>query len=175
MPDLGARFADGEPEAMREAYERYGGAVYGVALRILRDRGLAEDATQRTFLNAWRAADRFDRSRDLEPWLFTIARRAAIDVYRREKRHRTAELGDHDVSVLPESIEVAWAAWEVRKAIERLPEDERSVLHATHFAGLSHEEAAVHLGIPVGTVKSRSHRAYRRLAGLLEHLTEASA
>jgi RNA polymerase sigma-70 factor (ECF subfamily) len=68
-----------------------------------------------------------------------------------------------------------WEAWEVRAAIDRLSEDERNVIEATHFKGLSHEEAAAELGVPVGTVKSRSHRAHRRLAGLLAHLREATA
>jgi RNA polymerase sigma-70 factor (ECF subfamily) len=175
MDGLGERFSAGDPDALRQVYRRYGGPVFAVAHRILGDREQAEDAVQRTFLNAWRAADRFDGARDLGPWLFTIARRAAIDVYRREKRHRADELADHDVSILPESFEATWAAWEVRKAIEQLPSEEREVLHATHFQGLTHGEAADKLGLPVGTVKSRSHRAYRRLADLLRHLEEAPA
>jgi RNA polymerase sigma-70 factor (ECF subfamily) len=68
-----------------------------------------------------------------------------------------------------------WEAWEVRSAIDRLSQEERDVIKATHFLGMSHEEAAEYLGIPVGTVKSRSHRAHRRLAVLLAHLKEVSA
>jgi RNA polymerase sigma-70 factor (ECF subfamily) len=175
MDELGQRFAAGDPDALRQVYRRYGGPVFAIAHRILRDRELTEDAVQRTFLNAWRAADRFDGAKDLGPWLFTIARRAAIDVYRREKRHRAEELADHDLSILPVSFESTWAAWEVRKAIEQLPSEEREVLHATHFEGLTHAEAGDKLGLPIGTIKSRSHRAYRRLAELLSHLEEASA
>jgi RNA polymerase sigma-70 factor (ECF subfamily) len=68
-----------------------------------------------------------------------------------------------------------WEAWEVRSALDRISADERAVLHATHYLGLTHEETAERLGVPIGTVKSRSYRAHRRMAGLLAHLDEASA
>ena len=77
--------------------------------------------------------------------------------------------------MLPQTFEGTWEAWEVRSALDRIPADEREVLLATHFIGLTHDEAAERLGIPVGTVKSRSHRAHRRLADLLAHLKEATA
>jgi RNA polymerase sigma-70 factor (ECF subfamily) len=175
MTDLKHRFIDGDPEALRAMYREYGSTVFSVAYRVLQDRMLAEEATQRTFLNAWRGADRFDPTRDIGPWLFTIAKRAAIDVYRREKRHRSEELGDRDVAVLPGTFEGTWTAWEVRRAVDALPEDERVVLEATHFLGLTHQQTAERLGIPAGTVKSRSHRAYRRLAQLLAHLDEEAS
>jgi RNA polymerase sigma factor (sigma-70 family) len=172
---LSARFASGDPGAVRDLYRKLGRPVFSVAYRILGDRGLAEEAVQLTFLQAWQAADRFDPQRDIAPWLFTIARRVAIDVYRRERRHQAEELGDRDIATLPPSMEQAWTAWEVRRALDQLPAEERDVLRATHFDGMTHEEAARALGIPIGTVKSRSFRAYRRLAEFLAHLEEASA
>ena len=175
MTDVNNRFVNGDPEALRALYREYGATVYSVAFRVLRDRTLAEDATQHAFLNAWRAADTFDPSRDIGPWLFTIAKRVAIDVYRREKRHLSEELADRDVAIAPHTFEGTWTAWEVRQAIETLPIEERSVLEATHFLGLTHEETGRRLGIPVGTVKSRSHRAYRRLTRLLAHLGEEAS
>ena len=78
------RFRDGDPDAVREVYRAYGRLVYAVAYKVLGDRGLAEEATQQTFLKAWRAAQSFDEDRELGPWLAAIARRVAIDVYRRE-------------------------------------------------------------------------------------------
>ncbi len=172
---LNARFVAGDASAMRDVYRAYSRPIFAVAYRVLRNRALAEDAVQQTFLQAWRAADRFDAGRELGPWLYTIARRAAVDVYRRERRHQSEELGDRDIAVLPTTFEGTWAVWEVRRALEQLPDDERNVLLATHFEGLTHDEAAVRLGIPVGTVKSRSYRAYRRLADLLSHLEEVTA
>jgi RNA polymerase sigma-70 factor (ECF subfamily) len=169
------RFQAGDPEAVRALYERYGRAVFTVAVRALGDRTLAEEVVQQTFLQAWRSAERFDVDRDPGPWLYVIARRAAVDAFRRERRHRAERDDDVEIVALPPSFEGMWEAWEVRAAIDRLSEDERNVIEATHFKGLSHEEAAAELGVPVGTVKSRSHRAHRRLAGLLAHLREATA
>ncbi len=172
-----SRFADGDPDAVRELYRLYGRAVFAVAFSSLRDRGLAEEAVQLTFLQAWRAAKRFDVSRDPRPWLYAIARRAAVDVYRRERRHggRVPLDSETDIAVLPESFETTWQAWEIRLALEQMPANQRDIIEATHFLGLTHEEAAKKLGLAVGTVKSRSHRAHRRLAALLSHLEEATA
>jgi RNA polymerase sigma-70 factor (ECF subfamily) len=175
MNDLNSRFASGQSGAVRELYGVYAGSVFAVAYRVLSDRSLAEEAVQQTFLQAWRAAQQYDPSRDVGPWLHTIARRAAIDLYRRERRHRAEQVTDESVAELPPSLEATWAAWEVRRAVDSLPDDERAVLHATHFLGLTHKEAAQQLGLPLGTVKSRSHRAYRRLAGLLAHVGEVPA
>jgi RNA polymerase sigma-70 factor (ECF subfamily) len=169
------RFRSGDVDSVRELYERYGRAVFTVCMRALGDRLLAEDAVQQAFLQAWRAAERFDVEKDPGPWLYAIARRAAVDIYRRERRHRHDHEDEPDIVVLPPSFEGMWEAWEVRSAIDRLSEEEREVIKATHYLGLTHEEAADHLGIPVGTVKSRSHRAHRRLAVFLAHLKEASA
>ncbi len=169
------RFRRGEPAATRELYGMFGRAVFVVALKALGDRSLAEEAVQLTFLKAWEAADRFEVGRDPGPWLYAIARRVAIDVYRRERRHRDGHHPDADIVVLPPSIEHTWEAWQVRAALDRLPEHEREVVRATHYLGLSHAETAAKLGIPVGTVKSRSHSAYRRLAEMLSHLREATA
>ena len=153
------------PRSGTRAVPAYGRAVFVIALRALGDRVLAEDAVQQTFLQAWRAAERFDPSRDPGPWLYAITRRVAVDVYRRERRHRLVTRDEEpEYAALPPSLEKTWEAWEVRCAVDQLPEDERAVVRATHFEGLTHEEAADRLGVPVGTVKSRSHRAHRRLA-----------
>lgn len=173
-PRLLRRFRDGNPDAVRELYDRYSRAVFSVAFRALGDRGLAEEAVQHTFLNAWRGAAGFDPQRDPAPWLYTIARRAAVDIHRRERRHATDDT-EPEVAVLPETFEGTWRVWEVRSALDELPTDEREVLYATHYLGLTHEQAAERLDVPVGTVKSRSHRAHRRLAELLAHLEEATA
>ena len=169
------RFGAGDPEAVREMYDRYGRAVFTVAYRALGDRSLAEEAVQQTFLQAWRAATRFDTERDPAPWLYAIARRVAVDLYRRERRHQDTERTEAEVAVLSPSFEGTWEAWEVRAALDALTEEERAIMRATHYQGLTHEETAERLGIPVGTVKSRSYRAHKRMAGLLAHLQEESA
>lgn len=168
-------FAKGDPEAVRQLYRAYSKAVYTAAYSALRDRGLAEEAVQLTFLQAWRAADRFDVERSPGPWLYAIARRVAVDLYRRERRHQGSEPLETDMAVLPTSFETTWQAWEIRLALQEMPETQRAVIEATHFLGLTQEETAKRLGLAVGTVKSRSHRAHRRLAELLAHLEEATA
>jgi RNA polymerase sigma-70 factor (ECF subfamily) len=171
------RFASGDADAVRQLYRQYGRAVYTVAYSALRDPGLAEEAVQLTFLQAWKAASRFDVTKDPKPWLYAIARRVAVDVYRREKRHAGSVPLEHeaDIAALPESFERTWEAWEIRLALDQMPEMHREIIEATHFLGLSQEETARKLGIALGTVKSRSHRAHRTLAGLLAHLKEATA
>lgn len=168
------RFKKGDPDAVRDLYREYGRAVFTVAYGALGDRSLAEEAVQLTFTKAWQAADRFDPERDIAPWLYSIARRAAVDLYRRERRHESSDL-DTDIAVLPPSFEGMWEAWMVRSALDQLPPDERSVVEATHYRQLTMTETANELGIPVGTVKSRSSRAYRRLAEALGYLREATA
>ncbi len=164
-------FACGSVEALGEVYRRYNRPVLTVVSKTLNGSGVVDDAVQEVFLRAWRSAGRYDPARPLGPWLFTIARRTAIDVLRREMRPTR---GDHDpYDNLPstglDEVEL-WQAWEVREAIGRLPDEEAEVVRLAHLHGLTHREIAERLGLPIGTVKSRSHRAHRRLAALLSHL-----
>ena len=171
--DVAARFALGDVESIREVYQRYGGLVYSVAYKVLGDAALAQDAAQQTFVQAWRAAASFDPTRALGPWLAAIAQRAAIDVHRRERRHRShddLEVAHPALVTLPPSAEQISDVWEVRQALQQLTDDERELIRLQHYGELTHTEIARQLSIPVGTVKSRSHRAHRRLAALLIHL-----
>jgi RNA polymerase sigma-70 factor (ECF subfamily) len=176
--DAAARFAAGHPDGVRMVYEQYGRLVFAIAYKLLGNRSLAEEATQQTFVSAWRASAAFDPARELGPWLATIARRCAIDIHRREARRSTdVDLAAVDPSApelvtMPASIESAYEVWEVRRVLEELSPEDREMVRLSHFDGLSHPEIADRLGVPVGTVKSRSFRAHRRLAGLLGHLRE---
>jgi RNA polymerase sigma-70 factor (ECF subfamily) len=169
------RFSEGDRDAVRELYREYGRAVFTVALGALGDRGLAEEAVQQTFLQAWRAAGRFDPERDPGPWLYAIARRVAVDLYRRERRHQGVDNTEAEVAVLSPSFEGTWESWQVRSALDKLSDDEQAIMRATHYLGLTHEETAERLGLPVGTVKSRSYRAHKKMATLLGHLKERTA
>jgi RNA polymerase sigma-70 factor (ECF subfamily) len=175
--DLRARFRQGDPEAVRSIYRSHGRLVYAVAYKVLGDRGLAEEAVQQTFVKAWRAAQSFDEDRDLGPWLAAIARRVAIDVYRREAV-RTADpieavpVGDPALVATPQSAEAIYDVWEVRQAVAELPADEQEVVRLQHLDGFTHVQIAERLGVAVGTVKSRSFRAHKRLATMLGHLRE---
>jgi RNA polymerase sigma factor (sigma-70 family) len=174
---LRVRFREGDPDAVRAAYSAYGRRVYAIAYAILAERGLSEEATQQTFLKAWRSAGKLDTKRELGPWLATIAKRVSIDIYRREIRRSARPLeavpADDPALISPAlAFEEHCDVWEVRRAVSQLPDDEREVVRAQHFDGLTHEQIAARLGIPVGTVKSRSFRAHRRLASRLGHLRQ---
>jgi RNA polymerase sigma factor (sigma-70 family) len=144
---------------------------------VLGRRDLAEEATQQAFVRAWQAADRIDVDRDPTGWLATIAKHVAIDVFRRESRHDAGSLGevalnDPAVVTLPPELDSLDAVWHVRRAIAELPPDEATVVRLQHLHGMTHNEISERLEIAVGTVKSRSHRAHRKLAALLGHMRE---
>ncbi len=175
--DVAIGFVRGEADAVRAVYKDYGKLVYAVAFKVLGDRSLAEDATQEAFVRAWRGARSYDPSRELGPWLATIARRAAIDMHRRAARRTHSHL-DEDAPVvaeLPPSLERTYDVWEVRRALEQLAPEDTEVVRLQHLEGLTQTEVAERLGLPLGTVKSRSFRAHRRLAGLLGHLRDEPA
>jgi RNA polymerase sigma-70 factor (ECF subfamily) len=169
------RFRAADPDAVRLVYREYGRLVFAVARRTLGSSSLAEEATQQTFVKAWQAAASFDAARDLGPWLATIARRTALDIHRREARRAAvslddAPLADPALTAVDPGIERTADVWAVRQAIDDLPDDERAIVRLQHVDGLTHVEVAERLGVPVGTVKSRSFRAHRRLAAALGHL-----
>lgn len=173
--ELGRRFAEGGDEAFHAIFAAFRGPVFGIALHLLADTGLAEEAVQVAFLGLWRGRERYDPQRSLGAWIFGIARKAAIDIYRRERRMPATVDGGPEPSVEPVPVERLWEAWQVRRAVERLPAEEAAVMRLVHYYQMTHSEIAAHLGVPVGTVKSRSFRAHRRLAEALRPLFEERA
>jgi len=175
-------FGRREAGAVRLVYREYGKLVYAVAHHVLGRHELAEEATQQTFLRAWQAADRLDVHRDPAPWLATIAKRVALDIYRREARRPAqpsadiASMVDGGGALMTDTPtgDGLDAVWRVRAAIDALPVDEASIVRMQHVDGMSHVEIAEKLGIPLGTVKSRSHRAHQRLSVLLGDLRKDS-
>lgn len=171
VPDLIERFKAGDPDAVRAIYREHAGAVHTVARSIVRDRELAAEVVQQTFVKAWRAATRFEGNREIAPWLYSIARHTAIDALRAEsKPTRGGHEPEADVGVQTETFERTWERFEVRRAIDALPPDEREVVRRSHLLGYTHEQISTQLDIPIGTVKSRSGRAHKRLAAALGHL-----
>jgi RNA polymerase sigma-70 factor (ECF subfamily) len=164
------RVAGGDRRAFDELYRRYARAVLGLAVRRLGDRGRAEDATQEAFVAIWRSARTFDSGRgNGAPWLYAVARNAITDGLRRTPSP-VAELEDGpgagpDPS---EQAETSWTAWRVHRALEVLPEHERPVIELAYWRGLSQSEIAERMGIPLGTVKTRTRSALARLADALE-------
>jgi RNA polymerase sigma-70 factor (ECF subfamily) len=168
--DLIVRVAGRDSEAFELLYHRYVRSVFGLALRRLRDRQGAEDAVQDTFAAVWRSAASYRPERGpAAPWLYAVARNAIVDRMR-TRLEPAAELpetasGEAGPADRAESAEVAWR---VHRAFEDLPAKEREVLELAYWSGLSQSEVANYLGIPLGTVKTRTRSALARLADLLQ-------
>ena len=170
--DLLARVADGDRDAFGDLYKRYARPVLGLAMRRLGDRGRAEDATQEAFASVWRAARTYRRDRGpVAPWLYAVARNAIADRGRASGRlEPPAEPVDtpSDAPGPDDQAEQSWVAWRVHRAMETLPDSERSVLELAYWRGLSQSEISGELGIPLGTVKTRTRAGLARLADELE-------
>jgi len=166
--NLGARLAAGEEGAINECYSALGPMVLGYLRRFV-PRDEAEDVLQRVFYEVWRNRDRYDPARSLEAWVLGIARKRAIDQLRR--RHANVvpleELRDIAGDDGRELAERYARATEVRAALERLPAEQREVLTLAYFGDLTQVQVAERLGVPLGTVKARTFRGLRRLAGIL--------
>src|SRR6266542_5608952 len=168
--DLLARVAEGDRDAFGDLYRRYARAVLGLALRRLGDRGRAEDAVQEAFASIWRAARSYRRDRGpVAPWLYAVARNAIADRGRAHIEPPAEPLDmPSDSPGPPDRAEQAWVSWRVHRALEELPETERSVIELAYWSELSQSEIADFLGIPLGTVKTRTRSGLRRLAEALE-------
>jgi RNA polymerase sigma factor (sigma-70 family) len=167
-----ALIARSDETALAELYDRFGRVAYGVALRILRDEKLAEDAVQEGFLAAWRNADRFMPERaKASTWLLTLVHRRAVDLVRRENRRRAEPLAEGIEPTPAGSAEDdAWLRFErerVQAALKRLPDQQREALELAYYGGFSQSELAERLGEPVGTIKSRMFTGLARLRELL--------
>jgi RNA polymerase sigma-70 factor (ECF subfamily) len=178
---LAAREDEG---ALATLYDRYGRVAYGLALRIVRDPALAEDAVQEAFLTVWRTAKDF-RSDRAKPstWILTLVHRRAVDVVRREERRRaapleTSEEPDAYALATDEEIELSDRRRIVQEALRQLPDEQREALELAYYGGLTQSELAERLSVPLGTIKSRMFTGLRRLrdllaeAGIDEPLTE---
>jgi RNA polymerase sigma factor (sigma-70 family) len=164
--------ARSQQAALAELYDRYGRPAYGLALRILRDEALAEDAVQEAFLGVWRGAARFLPERGkASTWILTLVHRRAVDLVRREERRRADTLeqapeprGGGDVD------EEAWLRLQrerVQAALRQLPDQQREALELAYYGGFTQSELAERLGQPLGTIKSRMFMGLARLRELL--------
>ena len=169
---------EGRAEALEALYDRYAGVCYGLALRILGDRQDAEEVVQDTFVSLWRRAGTYDpRQGRPYSWLFKITRNRAIDELRRKGSSRKPPQVlqvQPEVTRGPDSVEEAAGASELRAtvvgALEELPPDQREVLEMAYMEGLSQREISEHTGIPLGTVKTRTRLALKKLRASLHPL-----
>lgn len=167
-----AGVAAGERRALTLLYDTYGPALFAFGVRRLGDRELAEELVQQVVVNIWRRADRYDPARgSVRTWVFAIARNVAVDLHRR--RRPEGPTGDLEETVdvaASEELDRLLRAEAVRSALERLSPDHRRVLELAYFRGLDQATTAARLGLPVGTVKSRTYYALRALRLTLSEL-----
>ena len=164
---LVALAARSEQSALAELYDRYGRTAYGLALRIVRDQALAEDAVQDAFLTVWRTASRFVPERGkASTWILTLVHRRAVDTVRREERRRTDSLERAAEPAVEGVEEDAWLRLQrerVQAALRSLPDAQREALELAYYGGFSQSELAERLGQPLGTIKSRMFTGLSRL------------
>jgi RNA polymerase sigma-70 factor, ECF subfamily len=177
--ELLAAIGTGDERALADLYDRFGRVAYGLALRIVRDPALAQDAVQDAFLGAWRTAASFDSRRGkAQTWLLTLVHRRAVDVVRREERRRAEQLADDAPAPASAATDEEAALREQRRTVQdalaRLPADQREALELAYYGGLTQTELAERLGIPLGTVKSRVFAGLARLRDLLGEAGEAA-
>ncbi|HEV2711679.1 MAG TPA: sigma-70 family RNA polymerase sigma factor [Gaiellaceae bacterium] len=168
--ELISRVGSGDRRAFEALYRRYARPVFGLALRKLGDRGRAEDAVQETFASVWRAAGSYRPERGPgAPWLYAVARNAIVDNGRVRREPPVARVEEMAAEETPaDRAESSWIAWRVHGALAELPENERVVIELAYWGGRSQSEVADILGIPLGTVKTRTRTGLARLADMLE-------
>jgi RNA polymerase sigma-70 factor (ECF subfamily) len=164
--ELVLRARQGDRAAFGLLVRRHQRRIHGLGVRLLRDRDDADDLVQETFVRAWRALERFDPERPLLPWLYRIATNRAMSLLEIRRRRPAEELTEAVADPGPspqEDAERRRLHREVRREVDRLPEEQRVVLILRAAEDLSYREIAEVLGVPIGTVMSRLSRARETL------------
>jgi RNA polymerase sigma-70 factor (ECF subfamily) len=178
------RVRDRDEAALAALYDRFGGLVLTVALRVVGERELAEEIMQDTFLRCWNGAETYQSGRgQVSSWLMRIARNRAIDVLRsrnhRARRNERTSLdaaGEASHPTGPDEAEAIATRQAVAAALAALPTAQRRVVELAYYGGLSQSEIASRLGEPLGTVKSRTRAAMEQLrTSLRPHFDEPGA
>jgi RNA polymerase sigma-70 factor (ECF subfamily) len=163
--------------AFAELYDRYGRLAFGLAYRILGERGVAEDVVQEAFLAVWRRAGSYRVERgSVRGWLMSIVHNAAIDRRRGRFKREQADVALDDLAFMLETdaedtfaaVAEGIVAEQVRRALAGLPDEQRQAIELAYFGGLTQQEIATRTGTPLGTVKSRLRLGLHKLRGLLQ-------
>jgi RNA polymerase sigma-70 factor (ECF subfamily) len=164
------RVETGDEAAIEALYERYGGSCYRLARRILDDAQLAEDVVQQVFLALWQGTGYDPRRGAVSTWLLSMTHHKAVDSVRREGNRRKRIASDQALlekaAAGPGPEDEAWARWRAertREALRTLPAEQREVLLLAYYGGYTQREIADMTGLPLGTVKSRTLGAMRRM------------
>jgi RNA polymerase sigma-70 factor (ECF subfamily) len=158
--------------ALSALYDRYSRTVFGVGLKLLSDRSLAEELVQEVFLKVWRSSHTFDPSRgSFSTWLYRVTRSVALDLHRgRARRVDPVPDGDSHIATTRDSspgpqeiVDDSWLSWRISRVLEGLDAAHREVIELAYFQGLSQREISRQTGVPLGTVKTRTSSALKRL------------
>ena len=159
--------ARGDVEALRALYRSFERPLYALGLRWLHDSKLAEELVQEVTLRVWRRAAKYDPARGASSsWIFGIGRNVAADLARARAK-APVPVGDSALErEQPWDEERAWTAWEVARAVQQLPEEQKAIVELAYGRQMTQSEIAVHLGIPLGTVKTRLYAGLRKLRSI---------
>jgi RNA polymerase sigma-70 factor, ECF subfamily len=179
---LTARLCAGDDDALAEAFDQFGAAVYGAAARIVGPTTTAQDVVQEVFVQLWSRPDRYDPDAGpLGAYLVMLARHRALDITRSELRRAARQVRHYRLSPVEfeptpdDRVAAVAAAAAVRDAVLQLPPAQRAVVELAYFQGLTFREVARTLAIPEGTAKSRLRLALIKLESLLDrHLLEST-
>jgi len=172
---LASRLTAGDGLALAEAFDRFGRAVYGAAVRVIRDGASAQDVVQDVFVELWSRPERYDPAAGpLRTYLIVLARHRAVDLVRselrriaRQERHHLLTPGQQPEAPGDQVLAAAMAA-AIRDAVRMLPDGQRRVVELAYFEGLTCREVALAAGIPEGTAKSRLRLAMAKLETMLD-------
>jgi RNA polymerase sigma-70 factor (ECF subfamily) len=161
--------AGGDRQAFDELHHRYSRAMLGLALHRLRDRGRAEDAVQEVFASIWRAAATYQPERGSgAQWIYGVARNAITTRWRKRPEPAVEPLDEPSDEPGPaEQAEASWRSFSVHRALQTLPDHQRPLIELAYWGELSQSEIADRLELPLGTVKTRTRAALKRLAEVL--------
>lgn len=168
--DLISRYLKGDQNAFDELMRAHEDRVFGICLRMLRDREAALDVTQETFLTVFRKADKYKAEAAFSTWLYRVTMNACYDHLRRTKRRQADALPDGIDPADPSAgdpLEAVEVRPDIEKALQQIPEEFRSAIVLVDLQGLAIDQAAEILGVPSGTIKSRVFRGRRQLAEIL--------
>jgi RNA polymerase sigma-70 factor (ECF subfamily) len=172
--ELMTRVQRGEPRAVELLYDQYAARLLGLALRMVRERAVAEELVQEAFLRAWRRAESFDAQRgDTFHWLASIVRNACLDHFRRQRVRPPMEEVDEEWELrdaapdVAETAEVRAQRRAVQHALTRLPPEQREVLELSYYGGYTRRQIAARLNLPEGTIHTRARLGLLKLRELL--------
>jgi RNA polymerase sigma-70 factor, ECF subfamily len=176
--ELMHRVAAGDNEALAQLHQRYAGAVYSLAYRMLNDREGAEELLNEAFVRVWRQAASFDARRGkFSTWLMSVARNLGIDALRsrraRPQRSDPLTPDDPELDPVDDTADVERDVWHaerrrlIRQALRELPAAQREALELAYFEGLTQSEISARLGDPLGTTKTRIRLGLQKLRDLL--------